>query len=180
MNKSELSHLLAVYADLPENEAILLVDKIFHEMKNTSCWKSFRNTRLRQLMSMFKILQSEVNKMVRISIFLISLISFLVSSQISYARDNSIRTYEAANYIGQTKTVCGTISGTKLTEKAFFINLDGSYPNQAFTNVIFKSSINLFDMTIFSIGNHICTNGQIKSYKGKPEIILNTPNQIFN
>ena len=33
MNKSELSHLLAVHADLPENEAGLFVDIMFSEMK---------------------------------------------------------------------------------------------------------------------------------------------------
>ena len=33
MNKSELSHMLAVHADLPENEAALFVDIMFSEMK---------------------------------------------------------------------------------------------------------------------------------------------------
>ena len=33
MNKSELSHMLAVHADLPENEAVLFVDIMFSEMK---------------------------------------------------------------------------------------------------------------------------------------------------
>ena len=106
------------------------------------------------------------------------LISFLLSSSITFARDDSISTTEASNYIGQTKTVCGIISGTKLSEKAFFINLDGSYPNQKVTNVIFRTSIDLFDISNFVIGKRLCTNGPIKSYKGKPEIILNTPYQI--
>ncbi len=34
MNKSELSHMVAVHADLPENEAVLFVDIAFREMKN--------------------------------------------------------------------------------------------------------------------------------------------------
>ncbi len=33
MNKSELSHTLAVHANLPENEAVLYVDIVFSEMK---------------------------------------------------------------------------------------------------------------------------------------------------
>ena len=33
MNKSELSHMLAVHADLPENEAALFADIMFSEMK---------------------------------------------------------------------------------------------------------------------------------------------------
>ena len=35
MNKSELAHMLAVQADLPENEAALFVDILFSEMKKT-------------------------------------------------------------------------------------------------------------------------------------------------
>ena len=34
MNKSELSRMLAVHADLHENEAVLFVDIMFSEMKN--------------------------------------------------------------------------------------------------------------------------------------------------
>ena len=33
MNKSELSHILAVHANLPENEAVLYVDIVFSDMK---------------------------------------------------------------------------------------------------------------------------------------------------
>ena len=81
-------------------------------------------------------------------------------------------------YVGQRVTFCGTISQTKQTGKAFFINFGGTYPNHRFTNVIFKSDQGKFNVNEFAPGQNLCTTGTIKEYQGVPEIVLSSPSQI--
>lgn len=48
-------------------------------------------------------------------------------------------TQEAASHEGEQAAVCGLVSGVHSSQKAWFINLDGKYPNQLYTLVIWKS-----------------------------------------
>jgi len=59
-----------------------------------------------------------------------------------------------------------------------FLNIDGIYPNNPFTAVIFKSDADKFPNIKSLEGKTIIVTGQIKLYRNKPEIILNSPNQI--
>jgi hypothetical protein len=61
-----------------------------------------------------------------------------------------------------------------------FLNLDQPYPNQIFTVVIWGSDGKNFSNSpeTFYKGKTICVTGEIKSYKGKPEIIVQHPSQI--
>src|SRR5262245_23745825 len=102
------------------------------------------------------------------------------------ARENpsSISASEAASYLGQTKTVCGTVASSKFASSSnrspTFLNLDRPYPNQVFTAVIWGSDRAKFKEPpelIFQ-GKHICVTGLIQLYKDKPEIVVSDPSQI--
>jgi micrococcal nuclease len=58
--------------------------------------------------------------------------------------------------------------------------LDKPYPNQIFTVLIWGSDRNKFKEAPEDMYNSkmICVTGLIKDYKGKPEIIVNDPEQI--
>jgi hypothetical protein len=74
---------------------------------------------------------------------------------------------EAINHIGEF-----------LSRGNIFLNIDGIYPDNPFTAVIFKSDADKFPNIKSLEGKTIIVTGQIKLYRNKPEIILNSPNQI--
>lgn len=86
---------------------------------------------------------------------------------------------EAQKYYGQTVTVEGKIVGTYNSGKACFLNFHPDY-KKYFTAVIFKSAFSRFPSNPedFYYGKEVHITGKIKEYKGKPEIILNSPSQI--
>jgi micrococcal nuclease len=96
----------------------------------------------------------------------------------------TITSDDAAKFIGQQKTVCGTVASahfaTKSKGQPTFINLDKPYPNQVFTVLIWGSDRSKFEKppeTLYS-GKEICVTGLVQSYQGRPEIIVKDPTQI--
>lgn len=92
---------------------------------------------------------------------------------------NTIRNYE-----GEYISVVGTVMSTHTAKsgKVRFLNLGPNYKT-AFTAVIFTSDLNKFtstigEPTVYYMNKKVKIQGRIKMYKGKPEIILNTPEQI--
>lgn len=97
---------------------------------------------------------------------------------------DSIPASEAAQHLGEMKTVCGTVASTKYLSNAnsrpTFLNLDKPYPEQVFTVVIWGDDRAHFKQepeTAFS-GKRLCVAGRIEAYKGKPQIIARDPAQI--
>ncbi len=92
-------------------------------------------------------------------------------------------TNEASNHIGEEATVCGIVSGGYYARSSrgqpTFINLDGSYPNQTFTIVIWGSDRDKFGSPERKYNNkRICATGMIDSYRGIPQIVVNSKNQL--
>jgi DNA/RNA endonuclease YhcR with UshA esterase domain len=56
--------------------------------------------------------------------------------------------------------------------------MGGKYPNQAFTAFIPSSSAPQFSQPQQYEGRTVAVSGKITLYKGKPEIIVNSPSQI--
>ena len=86
----------------------------------------------------------------------------------------TLTTDEAAQHVGEKKTVCGEIAGehtaTSSRGTPTFINLDKPYPHQIFTILIWgddKQAVGNFPET----GN-VCATGTITQYRGSPEIVL--------
>jgi len=88
---------------------------------------------------------------------------------------------QAGNYYGKEMIVEGKIVGAYRSKtNTIFWNFEKSYPNQCFTGVIFSSNLYKFVQKPedYYLNKTVRIMGEIKEYKGKPEIILETPTQI--
>lgn len=85
---------------------------------------------------------------------------------------------DAKNHIGENATVCGTLASEHFAENSkgqpTFIDLDEPYPKQIFTVLIWGSDRSAFG----KIPTKMCVTGTIALYRGIPEIVARTPNQI--
>jgi hypothetical protein len=86
---------------------------------------------------------------------------------------------DAAAHVGQTATVQGLVASVYVSQKGnAFLNFGAAYPNEVFSGVIFSSSAAQFgDLTRYQ-GKQVRVTGLIKLYKGKPEIILESPDHL--
>jgi DNA/RNA endonuclease YhcR with UshA esterase domain len=86
---------------------------------------------------------------------------------------------EAAKHVGETATISGTVEGVHQSGKGnIFLNMGGKYPNQAFTAFIPSANAAKFPNPQQYEGRTVAVSGKITLYKGKPEIIVNSPSQI--
>ena len=86
---------------------------------------------------------------------------------------------EAAKHVGEIATVTDRVDGVHQSSKGnIFLNMGGKYPNQAFTAFIPSSSAGQFSNPQQYEGRTVSVSGKISLYKGKPEIIVNSPSQI--
>jgi len=86
---------------------------------------------------------------------------------------------DAGKYVGQTRTVEGTIVRTYRSANAIFLDFHDPYQGY-FMAVIFKSDwANFkFQPEIFYKNKEVRVTGLIKTYQGSPEIIVSSPTQI--
>jgi hypothetical protein len=95
----------------------------------------------------------------------------------------SLSPEEAVKHVGSNATVCGLVSSatyaTRLSGEPTFINLGKPYPDQEFTAVIFGTDRAKFGTPEVSLrGKRVCVIGDIRLFRGKPEIILHDPKQL--
>ncbi|MGD0424388.1 MAG: hypothetical protein ABSA92_13170 [Candidatus Bathyarchaeia archaeon] len=86
----------------------------------------------------------------------------------------------AGQYVGQMETVDGTIVSTYVSAKGN-VFLDFNIPWQGyFYGVIFSNDVGNFRCSPsgFYLNQEVRITGLIQSYKGSPEIIVNSPSQI--
>jgi hypothetical protein len=97
----------------------------------------------------------------------------------SEQRTKAISWQDAAKHYGEYCAVEGTVAATHNSGKACFLNF---HPNwkKYFTAVIFANRFSLFPATPerYYQGKKVRVTGYIKEYQGKPEIILESPEQI--
>ena len=88
----------------------------------------------------------------------------------------------AGKYLGKEIIVEGKIVDSFWYSKSntVFLNFEKPYPNQCFTAVIFKSSLDKFmeNPEKYYLKKTVRIFGKVKEYNGRPEIILETPAQI--
>lgn len=86
---------------------------------------------------------------------------------------------DADRYYGHYRIVDGVIVKAYNSGKAVFLNF---HPNwkRYFTVVIFEKDFHLFpgNPEKYYLNKHVRVKGIIKEYKGKPEIILTSPDQV--
>lgn len=100
------------------------------------------------------------------------------------AFSQNISAKDAGKYAGKTVTVCDKIYGGKFLNssgnKPTFLNVGADYPNAPFTVVIWEADRKKFKFKPeeFFKGKKVCITGEIKMYKGKPEVEVSDPKQI--
>ncbi|MBC7364043.1 MAG: hypothetical protein H5U07_05820 [Candidatus Aminicenantes bacterium] len=86
---------------------------------------------------------------------------------------------EAGNYYGQKVWVRGRVVAANNTGRVCFLNFHRNW-RRYFTVVIFASAFDLFPAPPekYYLGKEIRVIGEIREYQGKPEIIVESPDQI--
>lgn len=92
----------------------------------------------------------------------------------------AISTEEAANRDGSVATVEGLVRNvhTARSGKATFIDLDGVYPDNPFSAVIFEDDMDRVGDVGDLQGRTVDITGKISLYRNKPEIVVSSRNQI--
>ena len=110
--------------------------------------------------------------------FTILLILMLLNSG-SNSAQHKISPAKAKSNIGKEVIVSGKIEQVVKTGAGnYFFNMGGKFPHNKFTAVIFKSDAKKFGRLNTYEGKNVEISGKIKEYEGKPEIILNSKDQI--
>lgn len=114
------------------------------------------------------------NSRLRLTTLVSAALSVLASPALAVTYSDA----QAAAHMGENATVEGLVTGTHVSSKGTeFINFGGRYPNQDFTAVIFASSASQIDVSQY-YGKKVDVTGRIQLYRGKPEIIVNSPDQL--
>jgi len=87
-----------------------------------------------------------------------------------------IGTGEADKHYGQEMIVTGRVAQVTIRPKVIFLNLDRPHPDSPFTVVMFPGTY-LADVTALD-GKAVEIKGKIKNYHDKPEIVLDSTNQL--
>jgi len=90
----------------------------------------------------------------------------------------TITTNEVGDYIDKNVIVKGYVADVVIRPKVNYLNFDNKFPKQTFTAVIFpKDAGNFNDLNEYKNKN-VKVKGKIELYRGKPQIIINTSEQI--
>jgi len=110
-------------------------------------------------------------------------LSFTLASVFSFAQQE-IKIEDAAKHEGDSVKICTKIFGGRYFENSknspTLLNAGARYPDNPLTIVIFGENRVLFKNKPeeFYLDKNICVTGRIVMYKGKPEIIITSEDQI--
>jgi DNA/RNA endonuclease YhcR with UshA esterase domain len=111
----------------------------------------------------------------------IFIMTMLLSSGLVYAQER-ISTDRASQYQGETVEVCGLVTQTKDFSKGTYLNIDGRFPNQALTYVVWSSAHSSIKEKFGPInglkGKQLCAVGKVKNYKGSLQISINSASSL--
>jgi DNA/RNA endonuclease YhcR with UshA esterase domain len=104
------------------------------------------------------------------------------SSKAGNATPMKIGTLDATNYYDQTMIVTGKVVQVTIRPSVTFLNLDKPFPNSPFAIVIIHGKSSYYGDANALKGKSVEIRGKIKNYKDKPEIVLDSTNQltVFN
>jgi hypothetical protein len=89
-----------------------------------------------------------------------------------------IGTADASKYYDETMTVTGRVVAVSVRPTVALMDLDKPYPDAPFTLVVFEENFGRFGNLQNLKNQDVEVNGNITEYRGKPEIILESTNQI--
>jgi len=96
----------------------------------------------------------------------------------------TITAEQAQDHIGETNTVCGLVASARYMDsqpaRPTFLNFDHPYPEQTFSVMIpdlSRAAFNEPPEVLFN-GKTVCVTGLIVDRRGKPQIVVEDPDQI--
>jgi DNA/RNA endonuclease YhcR with UshA esterase domain len=89
-----------------------------------------------------------------------------------------IGTGDADKYYDQTMIVTGKVAQVTIRPTVTFLNMDKAYPASPFSVVIFHGHSSFYGDANALRGKSIEIKGKIKNYQNKPEIALDSTNQL--
>jgi hypothetical protein len=96
------------------------------------------------------------------------------------ADQHIIEANKAPFHVGETIMTCGNVLQIKRLKKRTYLNIDGKYPNQLISIMIWNSNLYKFrekfgDLNVLQ-GRRICVLGEIKEYRGNLEVMVSKAN----
>ncbi|MEZ4820983.1 MAG: hypothetical protein R2942_00720 [Ignavibacteria bacterium] len=89
-----------------------------------------------------------------------------------------ITSKEVKNHIGDSLVIRGLVADVYVSEKVSYLNFENRFPKNVFACAIFSSKTDAFgDLSKYK-GKLVEVNGKISTFKNKPQVILNSPDQI--
>lgn len=86
---------------------------------------------------------------------------------------------EASGHAGQSVTVRGTVSAVSRPSSGHvYINFGGTFPNHTFSVFIRQGDVAGFSGLDTLVGKEVSVSGKIEIYKGKPQIVAVSPDQM--
>ena len=100
------------------------------------------------------------------------------SAKTSSPAPMKIGTLDATNFYDQTMIVTGNVVQVTIRPSVTFLNLDKPFPNSPFAIVIIHGKSSYYGDANALKGKSVEIRGKIKNYKDKPEIVLDSTNQL--
>jgi len=114
-----------------------------------------------------------------------SLLSFVFVLSIAVAvGQSSIPAKDAAKHIGEKVTICDKVYGGRYFESGkdqpTLLNMGDAYPNNPFTFVVYGEDRKKFSWKPeeYLIDKEVCVTGEVKEYRGKPQIVVSDTAQL--
>jgi len=105
--------------------------------------------------------------------------SFCISASIAQAQ--TLTPAQAKAHLGENATVCGIVASEHTAAssrgKPTFINLDSAYPDQVFTILVWGDDRKAVG-ELPRLNSRVCAIGLIKDYRGVPEIVVRSSEQL--
>jgi len=106
---------------------------------------------------------------------------FLLSTGLQ-ADDGWHSPHSAHLLVGETATICGVVGSARHVESSrgspTYINLGRAYPDHVFTIVIWGTDRQKFHYAPDQLQGAICVRGEVELYRGVPQIVVRSPDQI--
>jgi hypothetical protein len=89
-----------------------------------------------------------------------------------------ITSKEIRKHIGDSLKVKGFVADIYLSEKVAYLNFENKFPKNDLACTVFSGRFDEFgDLSVFK-GKNVMVTGKVTTFKGKPQIILNSKDQI--
>lgn len=89
-----------------------------------------------------------------------------------------IKATAAKDNVGKEALVSGTVAEINKAQGLVRLNFEQAFPHQPFTAVIFAKNTNAFGDLESLKGKKVEVSGKITEYRGRPQIILTSTNQM--